>query len=75
MHYSNGYMYCSSKLKLRVSFILFFYIRMLIVFTSLFDLYGHMLLFIFVQVGQKEETGLKSHSTPAGLFFQHAGHR
>lgn len=33
------------------------------------------MLLIFTQVGQKEETESKSPSTPAGLFFQHAGHR
>ncbi|PIN25126.1 Nucleosome remodeling factor, subunit CAF1/NURF55/MSI1 [Handroanthus impetiginosus] len=36
---------------------------------------GLLNIWDYEKVGQKEETGLKSPSTPAGLFFQHAGHR
>lgn len=36
---------------------------------------GLLNIWDYEKVGQKEETGSKSPSTPAGLFFQHAGHR
>ncbi|KAH6803153.1 Transducin family protein / WD-40 repeat family protein [Perilla frutescens var. frutescens] len=36
---------------------------------------GLLNIWDYEKVGQKEETGPKSRSTPAGLFFQHAGHR
>ncbi|KAL8503063.1 hypothetical protein ACS0TY_021980 [Phlomoides rotata] len=36
---------------------------------------GLLNIWDYEKVGQKEETGSKSPSTPEGLFFQHAGHR
>ncbi|KAL0337289.1 UNVERIFIED_CONTAM: WD-40 repeat-containing protein MSI4 [Sesamum calycinum] len=36
---------------------------------------GLLNIWDYEKVGQKEETGSKSPGTPAGLFFQHAGHR
>ncbi|GER37115.1 WD-repeat protein [Striga asiatica] len=36
---------------------------------------GHKAAVLCVQVGQKEETGSNNPTAPAGLFFQHAGHR
>ncbi|KAG8367241.1 hypothetical protein BUALT_Bualt16G0052100 [Buddleja alternifolia] len=36
---------------------------------------GLLNIWDYEKVGQKEETGSKSPNTPAGLFFQHAGHR
>jgi hypothetical protein len=32
-------------------------------------------VFLFLQVGKKTERPTRAPSSPAGLFFQHAGHR